>query len=400
MSQRRLYVGVDLRNDFTQVSILLENQEKPEHVETSNHENGIPTVVKVPGTQQVVENFLEKIYRDEPIMVLGKECDPVNVLAAFLRKTLSLTRKSHPGEMIRNLVITTEYKDFKYYSLLYLALEKLGIEKDRAMVVDRKQSFIYYVLSQKKELWINYVSIFDYDSMGLHYLQMQCDRLKRPSLVTVSEKDYSDYIEMFEGDDNTPEEKETIFENMVQGALRNQVITSLFMTGAGFKSGFADGVMPKLCTGRHLFQGDNLYVDGACYQARENGGGRKMPEFIYLDEDMIASHISMKVYTDAKEQEVRIAKAGTPWYQVNTDLDLIPDGEDEIQIHIYNVLTKESSVRLLPLEAVEGRNRRQVRVSLQVQFAGTDKCIITMRDKGFGDFFPSSHRIWEEIIML
>lgn len=402
MNNRRLYVGLDLRNDRTQISIIGPMQMEPEVIGANDEveSDGVPTVVSIPGTNEIIHDFLDKIVKQEPIMASGVESDPVNVLAAFLRRTLSLTKKKYPNEAIRQIVVTTEYKDFKFISTVYQALQKLGIDKERAVVVDRRQSYIYYVMSQKKELWVNCVGLFDYHGDVLTYYQMQTDRFKRPALVTVVEKNYNDYAKLFADKENNPEEKAALFEGMVQGAIHGQIITSLYMTGDGFDSGFADNVMKKLCVGRHLFQGDNLYVNGACYMAREVSGDRKMSEFVYLDEDTVPAHITMNVYSDAKVQEMAFVKAGTPWYQVDHETDLIPDGDEELELRIRNVITKDTQSHLILMEGVRGRTDRKTRVGVRVRFAGPEKCIITVRDKGFGETFPSSFRIWEETITL
>lgn len=397
MSQRRLFVGLDIRDDKTHLAVLGPMHMEPEIV---SGDSGIPTTVSIPGTTERIDGFWEKIYRQEPVYAAGKESDPVNVLAAFFRKTLALTKKTYPNEAIRQLVVTTEYRDFRFISTIYLALMKIGIGKDRAMVIDRRQSYIYYVMSQRKELWINQVGLFDYTKDRITYYQMQTDRFKRPMHVTLTERDYSDYVPMFTGEDNTEEEKESIFEGMVQGAIHGQIITTLYMTGDGFSGGFAEGVMKKLCVGRHLFQGDNLYVNGACFCARETAGERRMEEFVYLDEDTISSQIFMEVYTDGKVQEILLARAGTPWYQIDYELDLIPDGDSELELQVRSVLTKEKTTHCIPMEGIPGRTERMARIGLQLRFAGKDKCIVTIRDKGFGEFFPSSYRIWEETIML
>ncbi len=52
------------------------------------------------------------------------------------------------------------------------------------------------------------------------------------------------------------------------------------------------------------------------------------------------------------------------------------------------------------MEGIWGRTDRKARISMRIRFAGADRCIITVRDKGFGEMFPSSYRIWEETIML
>ena len=403
MGQRSLYIGVDLREEYSQLALLVPQGQEPKPVGDPRDESGetkIPTVVTIPGTKETIGHFLEKIVNDEPIYAAGVETDAVNVLAAYFQKILSFTRREYPEGMIRRLVVTTKYRDFRFVSQIYRALEKLGIGKDRAMVVDRRQCFVYYVLNQKKDLWVNQVGLFDYEDHEITYYQMHMDRYQHPPLVTVSHKEYPDYVKMLEEPGIGISEKPSVVETMVQGALHGQVITSVYMTGKGFADGFADAVMTQLCVGRHVFRGDNLYVFGACFVAREYSGEKKMEPFLYMDEDTIPVNISMQAYTNAKVQEIVLAKAGTPWYQVDYEVDLISDGEDELQIRVSDMRQRSAHTHILTMDGIRGRLDRKARIGLQIRFAGVDKCIFTLRDKGFGSFFPSSHRIWEETIML
>ena len=403
MGQRSLYIGVDLREEYSQLALLVPQGQEPKPVGDPRDEFGetkIPTVVTIPGTKETIGHFLEKIVNDEPIYAAGVETDAVNVLAAYFQKILSFTRREYPEGMIRRLVVTTKYRDFRFVSQIYQALEKLGIGKDRAMVVDRRQCFVYYVLNQKKDLWVNQVGLFDYEDHEITYYQMHMDRYQHPPLVTVSQKEYPDYVKMLEEPGIDISEKHSVVETMVQGALHGQVITSVYMTGKGFADGFADAVMTQLCVGRHVFRGDNLYVFGACFVAREYSGEKKMEPFLYMDEDTIPVNISMQAYTNAKVQEIMLAKAGTPWYQVDYEVDLISDGEDELQIRVSDMRKRSAHTHILTMDGIRGRLDRKARIGLQIRFAGVDKCIFTLRDKGFGNFFPSSHRIWEETIML
>ncbi len=400
MSEQKIYVGLDIRNDITQIAVLGPGLSEPEILTAAEGETEFLTEVLIPGTNECIRGFVNRILNQEPVMAAQKESDPVNVMAAFLRRTLAVTRKRYPGDMIRGLVVTTESRDFRFISVIYRALAKLGIEKDRAMVVDRRQSYIYYVMSQKRELWVNHVGLFDYRLDNLTYYQMQTDRFQRPAVVTVGEKDYSEYLEALGETGGTPEERSAVFEGMVQGAIHGQVITTLYMTGDGFEDGFADDVMKKLCVGRHLFRGDNLYVQGACYLAREMSGAKKMDDFIYLDDDMVPVNLTIRVYTEAKSQEIYLVRAGMPWYQVDHETDLIPDGDEELELTVQNVMTGEKTFRLIPMEGIPGRLERKTRIGLQLRFAGVDKCIVTVRDKGFGESFPSSCRIWEKTITI
>jgi hypothetical protein len=123
-------------------------------------------------------------------------------------------------------------------------------------------------------------------------------------------------------------------------------------------------------------------------------------DYFLLDEDMVTSHLSVSVYGDAKEQEVILVKAGTPWYQIDETLEIIPDGEDELDLKVTNIFTKESRHFMLSLEPVAGKTERQCRLAVRVRFSDSETCIITVKDRGFGEIFPTSNRIWEKTLTI
>lgn len=398
MSERTLLLGYDLCDEKTQLAVYNRELLEPELIgQTEENPDAIfETVISVSETEEL-RGFLPRIRRGEEIKVDSGTSSPVNVLAYYFRKTLSLTRKKYPSETIRQLVVTVPDSSADYIQLIFDALQSLGIGKDRAAVISHKQSYLYYALSQKKELWVNDVGMFDYTGDSLKYYHMQIDRRKHPVMVGVKERDFTDAMEPAEQDD---ERKGAVFENIVQGAIHKQILSTLYMTGDGFLGEWSDPVFKKLCVGRRLFKGRNLYVSGACYAAREMGENPRLKDFLLLDEDMIACQLSIRVYTGGGEEEMVLAKAGTPWYQIDRSIDIIPDGEDELRLISRNVFTGETKTFVLELEAVSGKINRQCRVGVRLRFADVRSCIITLKDRGFGEFFPTSNRIWEKTIQF
>ena len=173
------------------------------------------------------------------------------------------------------------------------------------------------------------------------------------------------------------------------------------MTGKGFESDWADETMKKMCRGRRVFKGGNLYVKGACFAAAKNSHVGKMPEVVFIDDNMIQAYISTKVYYNASDSELIIAKAGTPWDEVDNSIRIIPDMENELQINVTNVVTREKSTHIIPVDFV-GKKRlaKMTRLRVRIRFQGVHKCIITISDEGFGKLCPSSRKIYEKIINI
>ncbi len=394
MSERTLLLGYDLGDHRTRMSVYDLEKMEPVPIGQGEDETDIyvPTEIKLEG-MPLMDDFLSRIRRGEDIIVGDKTSRPDRVLAYFFRKTLPLTRQQYPGETIKQLVVTVRDAKKEIVELLYEALEQLGIGRDRALVLDHKQAFLYYVLYQKKEIWINDVGIFDCTSDGLRYAQMHIDRTTTPILVGVAQKDYSDSVDLTS---QSEEHKRAVFENVVYGAIHRQLLSTLYMTGDGFEEGWAEPVFHKLCVGRRLFKGNNLYVSGACYAAKEVSGGDKLSGYLLMDEEMITSRLSISVYADGKDCEETLTDAGEPWYMVDREISLIPDGETEITLLAEDVFDHRQRRFILDLEPVATRVDRQCRLTLRARFASPTRCIITMKDEGFGDLYPSSHRIWEK----
>lgn len=398
MGERTLLLGYDLCDDKTQMTVYNREQMEPELVgQSAENPYALFDTAIVMENMEPLTGFLPRIRRGEEITVDGKVSNPVNVLAYYFRKTLSMTRQKYPSETIKQLVVTVPEQTPEFVTLIYDALELLGIGRERAVVISHKQSYLHYVLYQKKEMWVNDVGLFDYSGKSLRYYQMQVDRRRTPVFAGVTEKDFSDAMEIAGEDEDR---KGTVFENIVYGAIHKQILSTLYMTGNGFEGEWADEVFKKLCVGRRLFKGQNLYVSGACYAAREFGETARLSDFVLLDEDMVSSHILVNVYSEAKEQEVPFVKAGIPWYQVDKEMDLIPHGDDELSLIVRNIFTNEEKKFIIDLEPVSGKSERKCRLGIRLRFSDVHTCIVTIKDRGFGDLFPTSNRIWEKMITI
>lgn len=419
MDERSLIVGFDLGNEISQISCFNEQLFEPVCIGRQGDENEryIQTVIGIKDTGEwlsgkeavyahnvgrceLIENFVSRISTGVPVLFDGKEISPEVILNIYFKKTLFLIKEYEPNKSIKMLVVTVQTLTRELSEYIYQALESLGIERERASVQNYKQSYLHFVLNQNSEFWMNDVGLFDFRRDGLHYYQLTVDKRKKPYIAGIIEKNYSDNLSLgMLVDDKYKEHISYIFENIAQNAIHKQVISTLYMIGIGFVGGVADDAMKHLCSGRRVFKGQNLYVKGACYAARKLVGLCKLEDFVFIDDDMIASHISTSVYINAHKQEVIIAKAGSIWYDVDSSIDIIPDEETELLITVTNVITRESSKHLIFLDIINHeRSSRVSRINLRVRFQDVHRCIITLKDKGFGELCKSTDRISERII--
>ena len=90
--------------------------------------------------------------------------------------------------MIKKLVITLDEKEERLVSYLLKIANELGMPKDTLVVQNHKQSYMYYAISQPKELWSNNVGLFELTQKGLWYSQIDINRKREPYIIGVTKK--------------------------------------------------------------------------------------------------------------------------------------------------------------------------------------------------------------------
>ena len=66
-------------------------------------------------------------------------------------------------------MITLEKVEVKLMDALMYCADYLEIPRDRVHIISHTEGFVYYVLSQKKEVWNNQVAVFYLSEDSLHY---------------------------------------------------------------------------------------------------------------------------------------------------------------------------------------------------------------------------------------
>ncbi len=419
--QRNLIVGFDLCDDFSQLSYFNYKTHEPESfcVDLEESRYLIPTAVGVKnyskdwifgeeavscgklGTGVLIDGLLTKLKTGENIKIFDAEFDSISLMEKFLRKCLLLLKKKFPSNTILKLVITLKELDENVVNGLYQVLENLGIGKDRGFIQSHSHSYQYFALSQSKELWMNDIGLFDFDEQGLTYSQIYINHKVKPYVVGLKEEDFRETLSypMLEEYKNG-ENLEYIFGNIANSVLHKQIVSTIYATGLGFDGNWADNTLKELCVGRRVFKGQNLYVKGACYMAKELAGDSKLSDYLFLSKEMITNDIYITGYYNGKIADVVLVKAGELWYEINNNLDIILDDEQEITLKLKNIISGESKGYKINLTGLPERPNRTTRIGIYIKFKDYANAVITLRDKGFGDFYPASGQVWSEEIVV
>ncbi len=416
---RKLIVGYDLCEDYTQLSCYSYKSGEPIPISVEDEEEKylIPTALCVNAeTKQwlfgeeaircaednagiIVNRLLDRLVTGAEIRIYDQTFSPVSLLEKYFRKTLMLIKRYFPTEQISKMVVTVRYTRPALVEGIYAALALLGIEKDRVMVMNHAGAYLYYALSQDKSLWMNDVGLFDFSEESLLYYQIKINRKTKPIIACLNKTDFS-HILNYKMLSNKQENHAYIFENIANTALHKKLVTTLYFSGPGFDGSWAEEAIRGLCPGRRVFLGQNLFTKGACYAAKELSGDRTLEEFFLLNDDMICSVVAVKVYKDTKLQEEILAEAGEIWYEVNKSIEVIPEGAAELELILKNIMTKEVVRERIHLTEIGNRPSRMTRLEIKFSCKDQSTGVITVNDLGFGEIYPGTGCILEAKIEI
>jgi len=417
--ERKLLVGIDLGQENTQMTCFDFVSYEPVPIGRKIHGKRvyeIPTALAVnpikgewywtdeeyAKQEEVIclRHLLTDVLREDKITIGRYSVKSYQVLKRFIVKLLSLLKEYYPTDRIRKLVVTVAKREERLKEYLTAICDELGLPKGSFVLQNYRQSYMYYAVSQPKDLWAHNVGLFEMEDNRLLYSQIDIDKKTVPYIVGVIQKDLSDGIDWAALEKEGASHISYAFSNAANTALHKQLVTTVYVTGKGFEGVWAEEALKELCVGRRVFRGQNLFTKGACYAAREMAGEGKLEQCLFLDEDMLACNVLLRVYRDAGIQDVLLVKAGALWSEVDSSIDVIPDEEEEIRITIQDVLKHETRAHMLSLSGFAGRKNKMTRFTIRIRFADSHTCIVTLKDNGFGEYCPSSNRVWERYITI
>lgn len=416
---RTLLVGFDLCDDYSQLSCIFKNAAEPESVCITPDQSKflIPTAVCVREMTKdwvigeeaercrdrmagvYVDKLLSKLMKQEPVEIYGSMFEPEVLLEKFFRKVFGILRQRYQNNSIRQLVLTVRSCEPGIEERLYEVMLALGIDRDRVKIISHTSAFMYYIVSQPRDVWVNDVALFDYGVEGLRYCQLTFGRKGAPTAVVAESVDLSEDISYKMLSELSAERLAHAFESIANLTLHKKIITSLFVTGRGFEGDWSADVLRRLCMGRRVFLGQNLYTKGACYAARALVQNR-LTEYQFLPEECIKASVSLRVYHDAQAYQLELASVGDNWKTAGTNCTLILDQCNELEFTVSDAVHKDTVLEIMTLDGPVRKERRSTRLQLSLHFISRDMAVVKLKDIGFGEFYKTNYRVWEQILKL
>ena len=402
-NKKNYYLGIDLNDKYAMISYFQLNMNEPETVSTiAGSENfQIPLILAkrkeigqwyygdearkmAQNTDMIcLDKLLSRAVNGDELVIDDETYPAEELLALFLNKITALPNKLGNTSGFDRLVITVDRLSKENMDMFWRIMPKLGLKPDQFMVIDHKESFYYFALSQKEDLWLHDVYLFEFDKTNIRYFSLKRSMRTTPQVITIEESPKR----TMNGDPDIE------FSRIIQKAFENKIISTVYLVGDGFDGGWMQSSLNILCKGRRAFVGKNLFSKGACYAAEVRDNEDKW-RFIYMGENELKFNLSLKVKSKGALSFYNIISAGKNWFETKGQCEVILSDTTEIDFWKQLPNSREAKIETLELTDLPRRPDRTTRVRITATPVADDKINIEIMDLGFGELFRGTDKVW------
>ncbi|MEE8886500.1 MAG: DUF5716 family protein [Eubacteriales bacterium] len=389
VSTRRVNAGIDLSGDHPEICYF-----------EPDTDNTVTAPLKI-GNEDVsfldILDELNELEYDDDTQFSERESRTEELgkqAAETLKRALSTLGLKDLDDQIVGLTITVPVLTRLNVKMIRTVFRELGIGSDRGFLQSYSESFYFYTLYQKKELWNRSVAFFEFDGSRVSFTALTHNDMTRPVTVRCNEG----VTITLKGDRSTWDEQ---FCNMINASLRQNVYSCVFLQGDTFDQHWAAKSTALLLKGgRKVFITDNLYARGACYAAREKTLQRRLSDYLYLGTDLVLTNLGMQMVIQGRETYYPLISAGVNWYEADKDCECILEGDPELTFLVSSMNSPNNSKTVMKLPGLEKIRRPEgtTRLHIHVGYDSPGRCVIVVEDMGFGDLYPSSGQSWKEVL--
>jgi len=411
-----LIIGYDLCKDFCRISYFEEGASEPKDLAFSEEEN--PYLVQnsickkkgedlwligqeayesaLLGTGTIVDKLLRFVAVSGSATFEGVLYSAEELLAHFLSETLEVLFKKTGKREIREIVYSVQELNSRVLDAVIRCTRGLGIDRKKIHIISHTESYLFYVLSQRRELWSNLSILYDLSGDGLNYYELEVLRGQQPNMAkaerTFLEEGFSlDILESASG----CRMADSIMTSCVDRMLSRKLISSCYLSGKGMEScqEWGKNFLKILCSRRKVFFIENLFAKGAVYAACDHFRKNTAYPYRILCEGRISVEISLDVCQGVNQKNLVLARAGDNWYETRAVLDFIPDQENTLRMKVKKMGERLPVQIEVPLTEFLQLGNKRKRIRMELEFIREDAFRITLRDKGFGEFFPAGDTV-------
>lgn len=404
-----LILGIDLSKDYTQLAYV-DEEGNAKSVSVGTEDNYmIPTVVChnkeldewSAGYEALNKSKLSSstVYDKLATLIEKEDEEAVWIMKIFMSYLLKTAMNFCGEKLVKNVLVTVDDVNPNVIEVLMESLTGLGILEENIKILSHSESFVYYVLNQSKDIWINQVYFINFNKDSCICRKLKVIKGREPYVAGVTTEDLSSIADM-ETLEKNPAHVDKVLADYMREKLGKHVISGIYLSGEAFYKEEFKETISVLCGNRRVFKGNNLIVKGAALAAREFFHIPVLEHYIISCKGRTKVKVTMAVKHKGSDNTITLSNVGDYWYQARSKAECIMEERTEAVFEIHDVMNHKNEIFTIDLTQFPKRPAKTTRIEVNFRYIEENIFEISIKDLGFGEFFESSGMVVKKEIKL
>lgn len=339
----------------------------------------------------IITDKLLKLTRKDGIATIdGTRYEGKEILKIYFREIINAGMEKLYKEKPEEVVVAMAGLEEDIVGDIREAFVGLGYQPNHIHIISKEESFIYFVLSLKKDIWNNKVGMYDLSDVSLTYYEMLVNRNSRKLLVNAESENMDEAFNLqILNNPSGAKLADKILTSVAEKVMDKKKFSSIFLTGQVFaEHEWADGFISYLCSRGKVYLDTNIFAKGAAFKGVDLASENSIYNLIALCEGRLRSDVFINVENNGKDGKIYLAKAGDFWGEPDTELLMIPDEKEVIDISVVGVDGKVKKNIPIVLDFLPKRPIKTRRFYFRTKFRDDKIMDVEIEDAGFGDMYP------------
>ena len=339
----------------------------------------------------IITDKLLKLTRKDGIATIdGTRYEGKEILKIYFREIINAGMEKLYKEKPEEVVVAMSGLEEDIVGDIREAFVGLGYQPNHIHIISKEESFIYFVLSLKKDIWNNKVGMYDLSDVSLTYYEMLVNRNSRKLLVNAESENMDEAFNLqILNNPSGAKLADKILTSVAEKVMDKKKFSSIFLTGQVFaEHEWADGFISYLCSRGKVYLDTNIFAKGAAFKGVDLASENSIYNLTALCEGRLRSDVFINVENNGKDGKIYLAKAGDFWDETDTELLMIPDEKEVIDISVVGVDGKVKKNIPIVLDFLPKRPIKTRRFYFRTKLRDDKIMDVEIEDAGFGDMYP------------
>ena len=339
----------------------------------------------------IITDKLLKLTRKDGIATIdGTRYEGKEILKIYFREIINAGMEKLYKEKPDEVVVAMSGLEEDIVGDIREAFVGLGYQPNHIHIISKEESFIYFVLSLKKDIWNNKVGMYDLSDVSLTYYEMLVNRNSRKLLVNAESENMDEAFNLqILNNPSGAKLADKILTSVAEKVMDKKKFSSIFLTGQVFaEHEWADGFISYLCSRGKVYLDTNIFAKGAAFKGVDLASENSIYNLTAICEGRLRSDVYINVDNNGKDGKIYLAKAGDFWDEPDTELLMIPDEKEVIDISVAGIDGKVKKNIPIVLDFLPKRPIKTRRFYFRTKFLDDKIMNVEIEDAGFGDMYP------------